>query len=82
MSECHYSDCDCNGWESMCDECQDQVGSMKHRVMDLEEFVKAWDGYTDFDPLPHRIICGITNHLPCTCGVDELMALRKKIGVI
>ena len=62
--------------------CRHLLKQREDRISLLEQFVTAWDKYTDSDPFPHRIICGIINHLACTCGADELRAAREKIGDI
>lgn len=71
MSEYHYSDCDCNGWESMCPDCQDQLTAMEQRVKDCEQFVKAWDERKD-----------AKGGLAVFCTETRLLELREKIGVI
>lgn len=55
----------------------------KRRIALLEQFVKASDKYMGRH-LTHWTVCNKVQikEAECTCGADELMALREKIGVI
>lgn len=64
----HYSDCDCGGWESMCEGCQEQLWHMEEHIKDLQQFVKAWDELN-----PKSANWG---------DLERLLTAREKIGVI
>jgi hypothetical protein len=35
----HYSDCDCGGWDSMCESCQEQIDELEHLIKELQKIL-------------------------------------------
>jgi len=78
----HYSDCDCGGWESMCEDCKDLVAGLtngyqrdyKAGMREVVEWIKGHKvGAREED--------GSYSELPYTFWEKELQSQLKKWGL-